>query len=37
MNRTLKGALAMATVALAAQAMADVTFYQRENFEGRSF
>jgi uncharacterized protein YcfJ len=37
MNRLVKTALALATVAVAAQAAAQVTFYERENFEGQSF
>ena len=37
MRATLKTALAAAAVALATQAAAQVTFYEREGFEGRSF
>ena len=37
MNVTMKFALAAAGLALAAQAAAQVTFYEREGFEGRSF
>jgi len=37
MNATLKSALAVAGLALATQAAAQVTFYEREGFEGRSF
>ena len=37
MNPILKNALAVSAVALATQAMAQVTFYERENFEGRSY
>ena len=37
MNATLRSALAVAGVAIAAQATAQVTFYEREGFEGRSF
>ena len=37
MNATLKCALAVAGLALATQAAAQVTFFEREGFEGRSF
>jgi uncharacterized protein YcfJ len=37
MNSSLKTALFMATVAVATHASAQVTFFERENFEGRSF
>ncbi len=37
MHRALRIALATTAVALAAQAAAQVTFYEREGFEGRSF
>jgi uncharacterized protein YcfJ len=37
MNAILRTALAVAGVAIAAQAAAQVTFYEREDFEGRSF
>ncbi len=37
MNARLKIALAVATLALAAQASAQVTFYERDGFQGRSF
>jgi len=37
MNTTLKSALAFTAAALALQASAQVTFYEREGFEGRSF
>ena len=37
MNSLLKTVLVMAGVAIAAQAIADVTFYENENFQGRSF
>jgi uncharacterized protein YcfJ len=37
MNSTLRTALAVAGLALSAQASAQVTFYERESFEGRSF
>ena len=37
MNPTFKHALAIAGVAFAAQAMAQVTFYENEDFGGRSF
>jgi uncharacterized protein YcfJ len=37
MNRLLKSALVMAAVAVTTQAAAQVTFYERENFQGRSF
>jgi uncharacterized protein YcfJ len=37
MNTVLKSALALATLAIAAQASAQVTFYEREGFDGRSF
>jgi uncharacterized protein YcfJ len=37
LNATLRSALAVAGVAIAAQATAQVTFYEREGFEGRSF
>ena len=37
MNAILKTALAVAGVAISAQAAAQVTFYEREGFQGRSF
>ena len=37
MNASLKTALAIAGLAIATQAAAQVTFYEREGFEGRSF
>jgi uncharacterized protein YcfJ len=37
MNRQLKIALAASTLVLATQAMAQITFYQGENFHGRAF
>ncbi|OYY95782.1 MAG: hypothetical protein B7Y41_00345 [Hydrogenophilales bacterium 28-61-23] len=37
MNATLKTALAVAAMAIAAQASAAVTFYEHEDFKGRSF
>jgi uncharacterized protein YcfJ len=37
MNPFLRSALVMAAVAVTAQAAAQVTFYERENFQGRSF
>jgi len=37
MNAILRSALAVAGVAIATQAVAQVTFYEREGFEGRSF
>ena len=37
MNSIMKKALAVSAVAIATQAMAQVTFYERENFEGRSY
>ena len=37
MNAILRTALAVAGVAIATQAAAQVTFYEREGFEGRSF
>jgi uncharacterized protein YcfJ len=37
MNFTLKSALAATTLVFSAQAAAEVIFYERENFEGRSF
>jgi uncharacterized protein YcfJ len=37
MNSKLKLSLAIAIAAVASQAMAQVTFYEREGFEGRSF
>src|SRR5450759_2551443 len=37
MNAILRTALAVAGVAFAAQAAAQVTFYEREGFQGRSF
>ncbi|MGE4241438.1 beta/gamma crystallin-related protein [Ramlibacter sp.] len=36
LNTTLKTAVAAATVLLATQAMATITFYERENFRGRA-
>ena len=37
MNTILKTALAVAGVAIATQAVAQITFYEREGFEGQSF
>ena len=37
MNKVLRCALAVAGVAFSAQAMAEVTFYEHEGFQGRSF
>ncbi len=37
MHTKLRSALAVAAVAISAQAAAQVTFYERENFQGRSF
>lgn len=37
MNQVLKTAIALVAVAFAAQAAAQVTFYEREGFDGRSF
>jgi uncharacterized protein YcfJ len=37
MNARLKNILALASVALAAQAVAQVTFYEQDNFRGQSF
>jgi hypothetical protein len=37
MNTFLKSALLMTTLAVAAQASAQVTFYEREGFDGRTF
>jgi uncharacterized protein YcfJ len=37
MNAILKSALAMAAVAVSAQAAAEITYYEREGFAGRSF
>src|SRR5258706_96180 len=37
MNTTLKSALAVAIMAISAQAAAGVTFYESEGFQGRSF
>ena len=37
MNALLKSALALATAALASQAVAQVTFYENDGFAGRSF
>lgn len=37
MNAILRNALAVAAVAMSAQAAAEVTFYEREGFQGRSF
>ena len=37
MNRLLKNALAVAAVAIAAHATAQVTFYQDDDFRGQSF
>lgn len=37
MHALLKTAMALTTLAIAAQATAQVTFYEREGFEGRSF
>ena len=37
MNVTMRFALAAAGLVLAAQAAAQVTFYEREGFEGRAF
>jgi uncharacterized protein YcfJ len=37
MNKLLKSTLALATLTIAAQASAQVTFYEREGFDGRTF
>lgn len=37
MNTTLKGAIAVAALAFASQAAAQITFYEREDFQGRAF
>ena len=37
MNWKLKSALGMAAVAIAAQAAAQITFYDAEGFRGRAF
>ena len=37
MNTLLKSALAAAALAVAGQAMAQVTFYENDNYQGRSF
>ncbi|MDI1246017.1 MAG: beta/gamma crystallin-related protein [Rhodoferax sp.] len=37
MNTHLRNALALAAVAVASQAMAQVTFFEQDNFRGRSF
>jgi hypothetical protein len=37
MNAYLKNALTLTVVAVASQAMAEVTFFERESFQGRSF
>lgn len=37
MNAKLRNTLALAALAVATQAMAQVTFYERDNFQGRSF
>src|SRR5450631_4113194 len=37
MNTTLRSALAVAAVAISAQAAAEITFYEREDFRGQSF
>lgn len=37
MNSMFKVALAMAAVVISAQALAGPTFYERDEFEGRSF
>ena len=37
MNSIFKSALAAAAMAVCAQAVAEVTFYEREGFQGRSF
>ncbi len=37
MNAMLRNALAVAAVAISAQAAAEITFYEREGFQGRSF
>ena len=37
MNAILRSALAVAAVAISAQAAAQATFYERENFKGESF
>ena len=37
MNKLLKSAFALATLTIAAQASAQVTFYEREGFDGRTF
>src|SRR5512133_1182527 len=37
MNAYLKNALTLTAVAVASQAMAQVTFFERDGFQGRSF
>ena len=37
MNAILRNAMAIAGLAIATQAVAQITFYERDNFEGRSF
>ena len=37
MKSILKAVLAIATLVVSAQALAQITFYGREGFEGRSF
>ncbi len=37
MNKLLRNALAIAALAVATQAVAQITFYEHDNFEGRSF
>lgn len=37
MNTTLKSALAVATMVIATQAAAEITFYEQEGFRGRTF
>jgi uncharacterized protein YcfJ len=37
MNAMIKNALAVAAVAFSAQAAAEITFYEREDFQGRTF
>lgn len=37
MNATLKSAVAVAAVVISAQAAAEITFYEREDFRGQSF
>ena len=37
MNAILKSALAVVLMAISAQAVAEITFYEREDFRGQSF